>query len=37
MMMSTVQAREGFSRWPADYPTLSDIMEDHLIFANRQL
>lgn len=37
MMMSTAQAREGFSRWPADYPTLSDIMEDHLIFANRQL
>lgn len=37
MMMSTVEARAGFSRRPADYPSLSDIMEDHLIFANRQL
>jgi hypothetical protein len=37
MMMSTVQAREGFSRRSADYPSLADIMEDHLIFANRQL
>ncbi|MEN5237485.1 MULTISPECIES: hypothetical protein [Pseudomonas] len=37
MMMSTVEARAGFSRRPVDYPSLSDIMEDHLIFANRQL
>ena len=37
MMMSTVEARAGFSRRPTDYPSLSDIMEDHLMFANRQL
>lgn len=37
MMMSTVQARAGYSRRPTDYPSLSDIMEDHLIVANRQL
>ncbi|MCH7417357.1 hypothetical protein [Pseudomonas mosselii] len=37
MMMSTVEARASFSRRPVDYPSLSDIMEDHLIFANRQL
>ncbi|MFT0866535.1 hypothetical protein [Pseudomonas sp. CAM1A] len=37
MMMSTVEARAGYSRRPTDYPSLSDIMEDRLIFANRQL
>lgn len=37
MMMSTVEARAGFLRRPTDYPSLFDIMEDHMIFANRQL
>ena len=34
MMMSTAEARAGFSRRPADGPSLSDVMQDHLIFAN---
>jgi hypothetical protein len=37
MTMSTVEARAASFRRPADYPSLPDIMEDHLNFANRQL
>lgn len=37
LMLSTPEAREGFTMRPADYPSLEDIMRDQLWNADRQL